>query len=365
MRDMRNTLSVGGVDCMVSHALCFDNMAQSLLTFKFHLKVILPVPSAAESDLMNRLSDMQLLVDAADLGSLSAAGRRAGLSPAAASACVQRVETMLGARLFERTTRQLRLTDEGNIYIASCRIAIETMREAECAVRGGGAGVSGTLRVSAPSDLGRNMLIYILDGFMDLHPEVRIVLTLSDSLSRFVPDDIDVAIRVGRLENSDLVARHIADSWRVVCASPICIAKHGTPKRPEDLVELPTLVLTTNAGPRNEWRLGEAVVRVRRYHECTDSEVIRKWAVLGRGFAYRQLWAVAADVQAGRLMLVNAPAWSAPTPIHAMYHRNVFQPPRVRRFVDFLHAELARRLPSNADGAAAFSSISGSEGHGF
>jgi DNA-binding transcriptional LysR family regulator len=305
---------------------------------------------------MNRLSDMQLLVDAADLSSLSAAGRRAGLSPAAASACVQRVETALGARLFERTTRQLRLTDEGRIYIASCRAAIETMRDAEHAVRSGTDGVSGTLRVSAPSDLGRNLLVYILDSFMQLHPEVRIVLTLSDSLSRFVPDDIDVAIRVGPLENSDLVARHIADSWRVVCASPSCIATYGMPTHPEDLAELPTLVLTTNAGPRNEWRLGEVVVRVRRYHECTDSEVIRNWAVLGRGFAYRQLWAVVSDVREGRLKLVNASTWFAAAPIHAMYHRNTFQPPRVRRFVDFLQAEMAKRLPANADEAIAFSS---------
>jgi DNA-binding transcriptional LysR family regulator len=263
---------------------------------------------------------------------------------------------MLGARLFERTTRQLRLTDEGRGYIASCRIAVETMKEAERAVRSGTDAVSGTLRVSAPSDLGRNLLVYILDRFMDLHPDVRIVLTLSDSLSRFVPDDIDVAIRVGPLEDSELVARHLADSWRVVCASPTCIEIYGSPKHPGDLAELPTLVLTTNAGPRNEWRLGEDVVRVRRYHESTDSEVIRTWAVLGRGFAYRQLWAVMSDVREGRLMLVNAPAWSAPTPIHAMYHPNVFQPPRVRRFVDFLHAELARRLPLMADDGMGFSS---------
>lgn len=303
---------------------------------------------------MNRFSDMQLLVDAADLCSLSAAGRRAGLSPAAASACVQRVEAMLGARLFERTTRQLRVTEEGRIYIASCRIAIETMKEAERAVRSVTGEVSGTLRVSAPSDLGRNLLVHILDSFMVNHPDVRVVLTLSDSLSRFVPDDIDVAIRVGPLESGDLVARHLADSWRVVCASPECIATQGMPSRPEDLVDLQTLVLTTNAGPRNEWRLGDEVVRVRRYHECTDSEVIRTWAVLGRGFAYRQLWAVAADVQEGRLMLVNAPAWSSSTPIHAMYHSNVFQPLRVRRFVEFLQAEFSRRLSSHADAASAF-----------
>ncbi len=302
---------------------------------------------------MNRFSDMQLLVDVADLGSLSAAGRRAGLSPAAASACVQRVETMLGARLFERTTRQLRLTDEGRTYIASCRVAIETMKEAELAVRSGTGAVSGTLRVSAPSDLGRNLLVHILNSFMELHPDVRIVLTLSDSLSRFVPDDVDVAIRVGPLGDSDLVARHLADSWRVVCASPACIEAHGVPTRPEELAELPTLVLTTHAGPRNEWQLGGDVVRVRRYHECTDSEVIRTWAVLGRGFAYRQLWAVTADVSAGRLKLVHAPAWSAPSPIHAMYHAGVFQPPRVRRFVDYLQAKFSQRFAPRDEHALA------------
>lgn len=289
---------------------------------------------------MNRLSDMQLLVDAADLGSLSSAGRRAGLSPAAASACVHRIEAALGARLFERTTRQLRLTDEGRVYIASCRVAIETMREAERAVRSGTDHVSGTLRVSAPSDMGRNLLVHILDRFMVRHPEVRIVLTLSDSLSRFVPDDVDVAIRVGPLEDTDLVARHLADSRRVVCAAPSCIAEHGMPEHPEDLAGLPALVIMTNAGPRNEWRLGDTVVKVRRYHECTDSEVIRTWAVLGRGFAYRQIWAVANDVKEGRLVLVHPETWTAAAPIHAMYHPNMFQPPRVKRFVEFLQAEM-------------------------
>ncbi|MGN6482676.1 LysR family transcriptional regulator [Luteibacter sp.] len=297
---------------------------------------------------MNRLSDMQLLVDAADLGSLSSAGRRAGLSPAAASACVQRIEAALGARLFERTTRQLRLTDEGRAYVASCRIAIETMREAERVVRSGTESVSGTLRVSAPSDMGRNLLVYILDRFMQLNPGVRVVLTLSDSLSRFVPDDVDVAIRVGSLEDTDLVARHLADSWRVVCASPSCISEHGLPGSADDLAHLPALVITTKAGPRNEWRLGDATVRMLRYHECSDSEVIRTWAVLGRGFAYRQLWAVAKDVREGRLVLVNAPAWSAPAPIHAVYHPNTFQPPRVRRFVEFLQAEMRVAMSGDA-----------------
>jgi DNA-binding transcriptional LysR family regulator len=315
------------------------------LTFQNNLKMIGPrQPASTGRDAMNRLSDMQLLVDAADLGSLSAAGRRAGLSPAAASACVQRIEAAVGARLFERTTRQLRVTDEGRTYLGYCRIAIDAMKEGERAVRSGTDTVSGTLRISAPSDLGRNLLLDILDGFMAVHPEVRIVLSLADSISRFVPDDVDVAIRVGPLEDSSLVARHLVDSRRVVCASPSCIATHGMPPRPEDLVELPTLVLTTNAGPRDEWRLGDTTVRVRRYHECTDSEVIRKWAIRGLGFAYRQQWAVADDVREGRLVLIHAKEWSASSPIHAMYHANTYQPPRVRRFIDFLQAEMVARL---------------------
>ncbi|QWT21623.1 LysR family transcriptional regulator [Bacillus sp. NP157] len=298
---------------------------------------------------MNRLTDMQLLVDAAELGSLSAAGRRAGLSPAAASACVQRVEAALAARLFERTTRELRLTDEGHTYIAACRSAIETMRAAEDAVRGGTETVSGTLRISAPSDLGRNVLVPILDRFMVRYPGVRIALNLSDSNARFVPDDIDVAIRVGVLDDTDLVARHLAMSWRVVCASPACIAEHGMPGQPDDLCNLPTLVITTTSGPLNAWRLGAAVVRVNRFHQSTDSEVVRKWAVAGRGFAYRQLWSVAEDVREGRLVLIHAPQWSGPAPISALYHPNTFQPPRIRRFVDFLAAEMAPRFQMDAD----------------
>lgn len=296
---------------------------------------------------MHRLSDMQLLVDTAEFGSLSAAGRRNGLSPAAASACLQRIETAVGARLFERTTRQLRLTEEGRIYVAYCHVALDAMGEAERAIHSGSEQVSGTLRVSAPSDLGRHMLLDILDDFMRRHPLLRVVLKLSDSLSRFVPDDIDVAVRVGPLEDSNLVARHLVDSRRVVCAAPELIARLGMPTTLDALAAMPALVLTTNAGPRDEWRVGAGTVRMRHYHECSDSEVIRTWAVRGLGVAYRQIWAVANDVAEGRLVLINASGWSAPSPIHALYHPNRFQPPRIRGFIDLLRNEMARRCVSS------------------
>jgi len=279
-----------------------------------------------------------------------------GLTPAAVSYQIKDIEDQLGVVLFTRTSRSIQLTPAGAVMFEATTDALDTLHRAAGRARKLTRNAA-HLRVSLSARFATNWLLPRLPQFRAANPGLELSFDISDELRDFEADDIDVAIRVGPLENSDLVARHLADSWRVVCASPTCVTTHGMPKNPDDLIELPTLVLTTNAGPRNEWRLGEAVVRVRRYHECTDSEVIRNWAVLGRGFAYRQLWAVAADVREGRLMQINKPAWSAPTPIHAMYHPNVFQPPRVRRFVDFLHAELARRLPSNAEDAAAFLSV--------
>jgi DNA-binding transcriptional LysR family regulator len=291
---------------------------------------------------MDRLSDMRLLVDAADLASFSAAGRRHGISPAAASACVLRVEAELGVKLFERTTRHSRLTDEGRRYIAYCRQALETMEEATRAVQSGAGPVRGAIRISAPSDLGRNLLLKMLDGFMRLYPEVRVGLSLTDSLSNLVQDDHDLAIRVGRLPDSEMIARRLARGRRVVCASPALLATHGEPKNRAQLADLPTLVLNTRAGPQCDWRLGSETVQVRNYHESSDSEVIRKWAVQGHGFAYRSIWALTDDLATDRLALVRPAEWSDETPLNALYHKSAFQPARLSLLLDYLAEEFAK-----------------------
>ena len=291
---------------------------------------------------MDRLSDMRLLVDAADLASFSAAGRRHGISPAAASACVLRAEAELGVKLFERTTRHSRLTDEGRRYIQYCRQALETMEEAARAVQSGSGPVRGTIRISAPSDLGRNLLLKMLDSFMRRYPEVRLVLSLSDSLSNLVQDDHDLAIRAGRLPDGEMIARRLALGRRVVCASPECLAIHGEPQTKAQLADLPTLVLTTRAGPQCDWRLGAETIEVRRYHETTDSEVVRKWALQGHGFAYRSDWALAEDLRAGRLRLVHPEDWFDDAPLNALYHRAAFQPARLGLLLDFLEEEFAK-----------------------
>ena len=210
----------------------------------------------------DRLGDMQLFVEAAAAGSLSAAGRKLGLSPAAASARLIKLEAALHARLFERTTRQLRVTDEGRLYLQHCRVALQAIEDAEAALQAGQNQVRGKLRISATSDFGRNLLYHWLDEFSALHPEVSYALSLSDSVSNLLQEDIDLAIRFGLPLDSSLVARRLAPNRRVLCASPDYVARHGEPKTPADLANHRFIVLVTAAGPLNEIHFAQDDERV-------------------------------------------------------------------------------------------------------
>lgn len=298
----------------------------------------------------DRLADLRLFVDAAAYGSFSAAGRRQNLSPAAASAAIQRLETALGARLFERTTRRLRLTEEGQLYLDHCRRALELLEEAEQLLQAGHSRVQGTVRLSAPSDLGRNRLMQHLQAFRARYPEVRIALQLSDSTANLVGDDIDLAIRYGQPPDSSMIVRALAPNRRVVCASPSLIGRVGRPERPQDLTALPCLVLATAAGPMNEWRYRDGgtlrQVRLDHYQESNDGEIIRKWALDGAGFACKSLLDVADDLQAGRLVTVLDAYFTESVPLNALYQGR-FQPPRVRLLVEFLQARLAGGDPQS------------------
>jgi DNA-binding transcriptional LysR family regulator len=139
-----------------------------------------------------------------------------------------------------------------------------------------------------------------------------------------------------------MTARRLAMGRRVVFASPHCLATHGMPRTRSDLIDLPALVLTTRSGPLCDWRLGGETIRVRRYHESSDSEIVRKWALRGHGFAYRSIWSLVEDVQTGRLVLVNPDEWWDESPLHALYHKTPFQPARLRLLLDYLETEFAK-----------------------
>jgi DNA-binding transcriptional LysR family regulator len=291
---------------------------------------------------MDRLGDMRLFVEAASFGSLSAGGRKLGLSPAASSARLKKLEKALKTRLFERTTRQLRLTDEGRIYLEHCRVALQAIDDGEAALQAGQSVVRGKVRVSATSDFGRNLLSAWLEAFAQVHPEVGFALTLSDSVSNLLQEDIDLAIRFGLPSESVLVARRLAPNRRVLCASPAYLAQFGEPKTPADLSGHRFIVLVTSNGPINEFRLvrgdehASHAVAMEQAWETNDGALSRAWALAGRGIVHKSIWDVAADVRAGTLKVL-LPDWSAgEAAVHALFHANRYMAPRVRALLDFL-----------------------------
>ncbi|MEM5450965.1 LysR family transcriptional regulator [Paraburkholderia sp. BR14263] len=301
---------------------------------------------------MDNLGDVRLFVEAARLGSLSAAGRKLGLTPAAASARLARLEAELRARLFDRTTRQLRLTDEGRVYLTCSEHALRSLDDAKAALQEGQNAVRGKVRISATSDFGRNLLMTWLDEFRALYPDVRFALMLTDSLSNLVLEDIDLAIRFGTPQDSSLVARWLAPNRRVLCASPEYLARCGEPREPNDLARFDCIVIGSAAGPVNEWRFTRGsgsqtetqtyTVPLDAALESTDGEVARQWALCGYGLAVKSIWDVADDLRAGRLKTVM-PEWRYPdAPLHALYHRNRFLAPRVRALLDFLTERFAQ-----------------------
>ena len=300
---------------------------------------------------MESLADIRLFVEAASLGGLSAAGRKLGLSPAAASARLVRLEASLNTRLFERTTRTLRLTEEGRTYLEHCQQALQALDDAHAALQAGRSVVRGKVRISATSDFGRHVLKGWLDAFSARYPDVVISLVLSDSLSDLLRDDIDLAIRFGVPTDSSFIAKPLAPNRRVLCASPGYLASHGVPQHPRELERFDFIVLGTGASSAHEWlfrRNDEAetfTVPLANARETNDGALAREWAVDGYGLVMKSIWDVGADLKAGRLTVV-LPEWRAPhAPVHALYPRSHYMAPRVRALLDYL----VERFSSAAD----------------
>ena len=290
---------------------------------------------------MDNLDAIRLFVEAAQLGGLSAAGRKLGLSPAAASARLLKLEASLATRLFERTTRQLRLTDEGRIYLQHCRQALQALDDARAALSAEKKEIRGKIRVSATSDFGRHVLNPWLDEFTARYPQVVPALLLSDSLSHLIADDVDLVIRFGVPPDSSLIARPLATNRRVLCAAPSYLQRKGTPEHPQQLADFDHIV-AGQSGWSSEWRLhrGEEMmlfkVPLEAARETNDGALARQWAIDGHGIVLKSIWDVSADLAAGRLSLV-LPQWqSDEAPVYALYPRSRYLAPRVRALLDFL-----------------------------
>ena len=289
---------------------------------------------------MDRIGDIALFLRVLDLGSISAAARTLDLSAAVASQRLKRLERELGVRLLHRTTRQLHPTPEGLLLAEQGRVLVEDLEALADGLRRTGSGVAGTLRVTMSSTFGRLYISPLLPEFLALHPGVRVSVDLDDAKVDLVSAGMDLAIRIGDLDDSTLVARQLAVNRRVLCASPAYLARHGAPQTPVDLAVHECLLLVGSQGRQDTWRLrdgeSEVAVRVAGRIESNQGELLRDAAVAGLGIALHSTWHVCEDLRAGRLQVVLPDHPLPETGIHAVMPQRRLVPPRVRAFVDFL-----------------------------
>ncbi|MBV6814648.1 LysR family transcriptional regulator [Xanthomonas campestris pv. passiflorae] len=292
---------------------------------------------------MVRFDDLALFVRTAALGSFSSAAREADLLPGQASAAVARLERALDLRLFARSTRSLRLTAEGEQYLPYARQVLELLRDGREHVRGADSALHGVLQVTAPSDLGRNVLLPWLTEFRAAHPKLTLRLHLSDQVADLYRAPVDVAFRLGRIDDADHVALPVAaDNRRVLVAAPAYPQRHGRPATLDALREHACLLYVLAGRAYDRWQFDldgrRHVVPVRGAMLCDDADVVRRWAVAGEGIAYKSWLDVCADVQAGRLEVL-LPECGDRLPLQLVCpHRKQFSP-AIRQ----LHALFAQR----------------------
>ncbi|MFL6709491.1 MAG: LysR family transcriptional regulator [Massilia sp.] len=298
---------------------------------------------------IENIDDLRVIVQAARTGSLTAAARALGVTPAAASATLKRLESQMGTRLFERSTRALRLTQQGSIMVDYAQRALDLIAEGELQATEGNVELRGTVRVSAPSDLTRTTLLPMFDDFLALHPGVHLALGVSDQPRDVVRDEVDLAIRYGELADSQLTARVLALARPIVAASPAYLEKHGTPQTPQQLLD--HNCLTFNRGGRRYrlWRFARngkwVEVRVEGDRSADDASLVSAWTVAGHGITLRSDIDLRADIASGRLVRILADWETEPYPLHALMPSARFVPQRVRALVDFLAARFKEDLP--------------------
>jgi DNA-binding transcriptional LysR family regulator len=302
---------------------------------------------------MLRFDDLALFVRTAELGSLSAAARELNCSPAVASAALKRLEAQLQARLLLRSTRSLRLTAEGEQYLAHARAALLSLESGRQQLAGVKAEISGVLQIAAPSDFGRNALLPWLDQFQAERPQLSLRLLLSDRNADLFRQPVDIALRYGEPEDSSLVALPVAaDNRRVLCGAPAYFARHGKPRAPADLRRHNCLLYMLGGRVHERWSFAAGKQRealtVSGNRVSDDADVVRRWAVAGQGLVYKSWLDVAGDVQAGRLEVALGDWQGEPTPLNLICaHRDQLSGP-VRLLREFLQqrcATLLQRAP--------------------
>jgi DNA-binding transcriptional LysR family regulator len=288
---------------------------------------------------MDRIDAMQAFLAVADLRGFAPAARKLGLSPSGVTRLIAALEDRLGARLLQRTTRSVTLTDVGARYLERIRPILADVEEAEDAVEGERTRPSGRLTISAPVGFGRLHVSPVMSAYLTRYPEVSGELRLSDRMINLVEDGVDLAVRIGHLADSSLVARQVGEMRRIVVASSGYLEARGEPKTPEAVASHATIQFgAMTASP--DWRFVEAGRDVRI--ACTprfstnSADAAIQYAEQGGGLTRVLAYQAAAAIKAGRLTIVLAEFEQPPLPIHIVYPTSRLLSAKVRSFIDLV-----------------------------
>ncbi|MEJ5061744.1 MULTISPECIES: LysR family transcriptional regulator [unclassified Pseudomonas] len=288
---------------------------------------------------MDKLNAMTVFVRVVERGSFSAVAREMHTSQPTISKVLRTLEAGLGGKLITRSTRKLSLTDEGQRYYNECRKILEAVDAAEHSFKSGRENIAGHLRIGSSVSFGRLQIAPRLAEFLKRHPALEIDLQLNDQNQDLVSEGLDVTFRIGVLNDSGLLARHIGNTHRVTVATPAYLKQHGQPQTPQELSEHNCLLFNLLSS-QNLWvfeREGQRhEVRIKGNAQSNNSEAIREMVLGGLGISLSPVWLFSEDLKAGRVVAILQDYAAQSLPIHAVSPANRRQSARVKAFVDYM-----------------------------
>ncbi|TDL76557.1 LysR family transcriptional regulator [Palleronia sediminis] len=296
---------------------------------------------------MSYLDNIRTFVRVYELGSMSAAGRDLRVSPAVTSSRISQLEEHLGVRLFQRTTRSLTPTEQGQAFYTGACGVLEAVESAEAQIVDITENPRGSLYVAAPLGVGRRLIAPHIPEFLRAYPAVSVRLRLTDRKVDVTTEGLDLAFFLGQPEDSTLRIRKIADVARVLCASPAYIAEHGNPRDGDAIVAdgHECLNLRFPGATEFQWRLvardGPRRYRIAGRYECDDGDVLTDWALSGQGIAMKPIFEVGDHLQAGRLVPVATQTPPEPIQMACLFTHRRRQDPKTRLFMEFMIDRIA------------------------
>jgi|SRR5690625_2108685 len=286
---------------------------------------------------MRRLSDMEVFVQIVRHGSISATARTYNVTPAAVSYRLSKLESELGTRLLHRTTRQLNITKDGQEYLEHAQKVVRKIEQIDAEISKRNDEPFGTLSITMPTSFGLQHIIPVMPRFLVKYPQLKLNIVMSDEMLNIIEEGFDVAVRIGELQDSNLIARRLAPNHRVVCASPDYLNKHGRPSKPDELKDHNCLILAQQPYWSFSTPTGDEKIKITGNFICNNGTAIREAAYAGLGIALKATWDVAGAIKTGKLeTILDDYLIDSNSFIWAVYPSRRNTPAKVRAFINFL-----------------------------